>query len=285
MAAGATLRFWSFGVSGATPRVWNYALRAADPTRRRFAAIVFALDTYSDDDWFAEFDRRTTDQSYLAMDLGLRDCFPFAESMHDFPLGLRSFFGCLFRGMILRDDVQALLANPDARISRAADWLAHGLSYTDDYGGRATNLSGLSADWRKRTLYFPDRIPQTIRDSVKLYVMRKPVRQTGEVARYRRRWLGDILNAYKDSPTRLIFLQLPRGPLVDPKESQPRNTGFVQSAAQSPRVDILPSDTFTDLERPEFFFDGLHLNRDGRPIFSRRIGERVEAILAKGDSR
>ena len=39
--------------------------------------------------------------------------------------------------------------------------------------------------------------------------------------------------------------------------------------------------TFTDLERPELFSDGLHLNRDGRPIFSARLG----AILKKGVSR
>ena len=134
-AADGRFYFWNFGVSGATPRVWYYSLRAADPTRRRFATIVLALDTYSDDDWFAEFDRRTTDQSYLVMELGLRDCFGFAESMHDAPLGLHAFFGCLFRGIILRDDVQAFLANPGARLSHAADWRANGAGYINAYEG------------------------------------------------------------------------------------------------------------------------------------------------------
>ena len=280
-AADGRFYFRNFGVSGATPRVWYYSLRAADPTRRRFATIVLALDTYSDDDWFAEFDRRTTDQSYLVMELGLRDCFGFAESMHDAPLGLHAFFGCLFRGIILRDDVQAFLANPGARLSHAADWRANGAGYINAYEGEPANLSGISIDWRKRTIQFPDRIPQTVRDNVRRFDMREPVRQTGEVARYRRRWLGGILDDYRNSPTRLIFLQLPRGPVIDPAESQPHNAGFVSSAAKSPRVRILPSDTFTDLERPELFFDGLHLNRDGRAIFSKRLG----AILTKGDAR
>lgn len=284
-AAGGSLHFWNFGVSGATPRVWYYSLRAADPTRRRFAAIVFALDTYSDDDTFIEFEKRPSDQNYLVMELGLRDCFGFAESMHAFPVGLHAFFGCLFRGMILRDDVQALLANPGARLPRAADWLANGFGYNDVYPGQPTNLSGISVDWSNRTVRFPDRIPQAIRDNVRTFDLPPAPRRTGEVARYRRRWLGGILNDYKDSPTRLIFLQLPRGPVIDPAESQPRNTGFVQSAAQSPRVDVLPFDTFTDLERPDVFFDGLHLNRDGRPIFSARLGERIESILVKGGSR
>jgi hypothetical protein len=280
-AAGGRFRFWNFGVSGATPRVWYYSLRAADPTRHRFAAIAFALDTYSDDDWFAEFDRRTTDQSYLVMELGLRDCFGFAESMHDAPLGLHAFFGCLFRGMLLRDDVQAFLANPRARLSHAADWRANGPGYAAAYSGQPTNLTGMSIDWGARTIHFPDRIPQTIRDNVKRFDMREPVPQTGEVARYRRRWLGGILEDYRNSPTRLVFFQLPRAPLVDPAENQPHNTGFVTSAARSPHVEILPAETFTDLERPELFFDGLHLNRDGRAIFSQRLG----AILTKGGSR
>lgn len=280
-ASGGKFRFRNFAVSGATPRVWYYSLRAADPTRSRFAEIVLALDTYSDDDWFAEFDRRTTDQSYLVMELGLRDCFPFAESMHDLPLGLHAFFGCLFRGMILRDDVQAFLANPGARLTHAADWRANGAGYINAYEGQPANLSGISIDWRKRTIQFPDRIPQTIRDNVKRFDMRDSVQQTGEVARYRRRWLGGILDDYRNSPTRLVFLQLPRGPIVDPAESQPHNTGFITSAAQSPRVDVLPPSAFTDLERPDLFFDGLHLNRDGRAIFSQRLG----AILTKGVSR
>ena len=34
-----------------------------------------------------------------------------------------------------------------------------------------------------------------------------------------------------------------------------------------------------DLERPEYFADGLHLNRDGRPIFTVRLAQRVDSIL------
>jgi hypothetical protein len=215
------------------------------------------------------------------MELGLRDCFGFAESMRNLPFGLHALFGCLFRGVVLRNDVQAFLANPPARLRHAADWLANGRAYLAAYGGQTANLSGLSINWRKRTIHFPDRIPQTIRDNVKRFVVREPVRQTGEVARYRRRWLGGILEDYRNSPTRLVFLQLPRAPLVDPAKSQPHNTGFITSAAQTPRVDTLPSETFTDLERPEVFFDGLHLNRDGRAIFSQRLA----AILTKGDAR
>ncbi|HVW07283.1 MAG TPA: hypothetical protein VHC90_01805 [Bryobacteraceae bacterium] len=219
------------------------------------------------------------------MELGLGDCFGFAQSFHDYPLGLHAFFGCLFRGIVLRDDVQAFLAKPGARLPHAADWRANGLGYITAYGGMASSLSGMSVDWRHRAIRFPDRIPQATRDNVTRFVLREPADQTGEVARYRERWLGGILEDYRNSPTRLIFLQLPRAPLIDPEANKLHNTGFVTAAARSADVTVLPPGTFTDLERPDFFADGLHLNREGRPIFSTRLGERIADVLTKGGSR
>jgi hypothetical protein len=67
---------------------------------------------------------------------------------------------------------------------------------------------------------------------------------------------------------------------VRPDAEQP--AGFVDSAARLPKVTVLPGETFTDLERPEVFADALHLNREGRPIFSTRLGEKVESVLAGG---
>ena len=286
-ATGRRLHFWNFGLGGTTPRVWYYTLHAADPTRRRFAAIVIAMDDYSDKDWFAEFEDRTSDQNYLVMRLGLGDCLDFAMSMHSMANRQHAFFGCLFRGVILRDDVQAFLAHPEARLAHAADWLKNGLGYTSGYDGMAANLRGLSVRWSNRTIRFPEGVPEVTRANVAKFVLREPVPQTGALARYRKRWLGGILDLYKASPTRLIFVQLPRAPLIDPDTAtQPASMGFVNSVAHTPRVDVLPAQTFFDLERPEMFADGLHLNHDGRPIFSTRLAERVDAILnGKGAGR
>ncbi len=277
-ATGQRLNFWNFGLGGTTPRVWYYALRDADPTRRRFAAITIALDNYSDADWFAEFEDRASDQNYLAMRLSLGDCFGFAMSMHEMAARHHAFFGCLFRGMILRNDVQTFLANPQSRLTHAADWLKNGLGYNSGYTGMAQNLNGLSVDWSNRTLHFPDGVSEATRANVTKFVLRESVPQRGEVARYRWRWLGGILDLYQDSPTRLIFLQLPRAPLIDPA-APATTTRFVDSAAKTPRVSVIPASTFENLERPEFFADGLHLNHDGRPIFSTQLAGQVEAIL------
>lgn len=279
-AADRHLHFWSFGLAGTTPRVWYYALRAADPTRRRFAAIVIALDKYPDADWFAEFEDRVSDQSFLVMQLGLGDCIDFASSMRTMANRERSLASCLFRGVILRPDVQQFLAHPRLRMERAADSLKNGLGYNSDYGGKQESLRGLTVDWTNRTIHFPDGVADNIRANITTFVLPEPVPNTGALARYRKRWLGRIVDLYKDSPTRLIFLQLPRGPAVNPDTLAGR--GFVDAVRHTPRVDVLPANTFADLERPELFADGLHLNRDGRPLFSERLATKVDSILAGG---
>ena len=274
LTTGQALRFWNFGLGGTTPRVWYYTLRAADPTRRRFQSIVIALDKYPDRDWFAEFEDRISDQNYIVMRLGLSDCFDFASSMHTSEIRQRALFGCLFRGIVLRNDVQTFLSHPEARLTHAADWRQNGLGYSDGYGGKTENLRGLSVDWSHRTIHFPDGVSEATRANVMRFVLPEPAENRGALARYRQRWLGGILDLYKDSPTHLIFLQLPRAPLVDPEARAGK--GFVDSLTLSPHIQVLPAPTFVDLERPEFFADGLHLNRNGRAVFSERLAALVE---------
>jgi hypothetical protein len=280
-AVNRRLHFWNFGVAGTTPRVWYYALRAADPTRRRFAAIVVELDKYSDADWFSASDDRISDQNYLVMQLGLSDCAGFASSMNDMTLERHALLGCLFRGVVLRPDVQDFLAHPRARLARSRDWLNNGLRYITAYGGKTDSLQGLTIDWSSRAIHFPDGVSEPTRANVKMFALPEPVKNTGALARYRRLWLGGILDQYKDSPTRIIFFQIPRGPLVNPQSDSGPN--FVDTVATLPRVTVLPADTFTDLERPDLFADGLHLNHEGQPIFSDHLARKVDSILAGGD--
>ncbi len=74
----------------------------------------------------------------------------------------------------------------------------------------------------------------------------------------------------------MILLQLPRAPLPKPESTTP--PVFLSAAVPRAGVVALPESTFGDLERPEFFFDGLHLNRAGRAIFSERLGRSISAL-------
>jgi lysophospholipase L1-like esterase len=44
-------------------------------------------------------------------------------------------------------------------------------------------------------------------------------------------------------------------------------------------VFALPQGTFRDLENPDLFFDGLHLNKIGRDLFSRKIASQVSPLI------
>lgn len=269
-ASGRRVHFWNFGIAGATPRSWYYELRDADPTRRRFAAIVFALDHYSDEDGDPPIMDRINDLNFVVGRLHLADCPDFAFSMASFDYRGKALAGCLLKGIPLRTDVQHFLAGPSQRIKGANQIHRFGLDYTNDYGGRETSLRGLSADLATRTIHFPPGIDDEQRTTITATVTPEPPPDTGQVTAYRQHWIGRILDFYRDSPTRVVFLQLPRAPLHIPENPVPPR--FLTAALTRPRVSALPRETFEDLERPELFFDGYHLNRAGRALFSARIG-------------
>jgi len=189
----------------------------------------------------------------------------------------KALSGCLLRGITLRRDAQEFLRNIPNRIKRTKDFRVNGAGYVDSYDGVGGDLRGLSADFVHRTIYFPPGLPARVHDEIQTMVMPDLPPQTGEMTRYRELWLGRILDLYKDSSTRIVFLELPRAPLPRPESLQaPR---FLQWALGRPLVSALPSSTFRDLERPELFADGLHLNKTGRALFTERIAAQVTPLI------
>jgi hypothetical protein len=275
-ADGNRIKYWNFGVAGSTPRVWYYELRDADPTRRRFTAIVFALDHYSDQDSIDSIQDRLIDLNFVIGRLRLSDCPDFASSMKSRANQARSLSGCLLKGIALRRDAQEFLLHRKDRLKHAKDWRVNGLGYISAYGGHAEDLRGLSADFTTRTIHFPPGLDAERHDTVQFMVMPPPTPQIGETTRYRKLWMGKIIDLYKDSPTQIVFLELPRAPLPIPEGAPPV---FLQWALGMPHVSALPMGTFRDLERPEVFYDGLHLNSAGRRIFTERIAAQIPPLI------
>ena len=275
--AANKIHFWNFGMGGTSPRIWYYILRDADPTRRRFRAIAIAIDHYSDKDEFDSRPNRLIDLNFIIGRLRLTDCPDFAASMVSREFKEKALAGCLFKGIPLRRDAQEFLVNISDRIKRSREWRNLGLFYTTDYRGREENLNGLSADFTKRTIVYPPGLDEQRRSSIEAMVMPAPAPQTGETRRYRELWLGRILDLYRNSPTQIIFFELPRAPLPRPEDTVP--AAWLQSVLGRPRVAALPQNTFRDLERPDVFVDGLHLYRVGRGIFSTRIAETIPPLL------
>lgn len=127
-ATGNRIRFWNFGIAGTLPRDWYYILRDADPHRRRFAAVVLSLDQYSDEDYDDVFADRIVDLSFVIARLRLTDCAEFAASMNSAANRRLALWGCLLKGIVLRQDLGMFLRSAPDRLKRAREWREHGLS-------------------------------------------------------------------------------------------------------------------------------------------------------------
>jgi hypothetical protein len=252
-------------------------LRDGDPTRRRFAAIVIPLDHYTSEDAWDNARDRLTDLSYLAGRLRWSDCAQFALSMHLPDFRIRALTGCVFRGVPLRRDVQEFITNMPARVKSAKEYRRDGMIYIDDYGGQPDDLRGLTADFVHRTLHFPPGLTEQRKSTIEAMLMPPPAPHTGEWVRYRNQWFGKILDLYNGSPTKIIFLELPRGPIPPPPTDSPKT--FPAWAMAHSHAAVLPSGTFRDLERTDLYFDGLHLNKAGRGLFTEQLARQVMALI------
>ena len=282
-ATGGGINFVNLGMPGATPRVWYYTLRDADPARNRFSVIAIMLDQYSDQDAGEEGQNRTPDMNYLAQRLRLSDCWDFAQSWDDAALRKTALTGCLFPGTRLRSDVADFLSNIRLRLRRASDWRNNGARYQSDYTGIPMDLTGLWVDWPTRTIHFPAGLTNQQTETIRTAVLPHPEPQTGALTRYRQRWLGGITDLYRNSSTRIVFFEIPRAPVPVPDAKEPAR--FVNSVVARPQVSVLPENAFRELEHPEVFADGYHLNQKGRVVFSALLAHTLQAEAAPAQRR
>lgn len=271
------LYFWNMGIAGSPPRVWYYVLRDADPSRRRFEAIVLAMDHYAEEETFDSMPARLIDLNFVIARLRLADAWDFASTMKTPEQRREAVVGALLKGTVMKYDARAFLEDIRGRITKAKDWREHGLDYYLGYPGLKRDLRGLTADWQARTLHYPPGLSQADKDSIHASLMPSFPPQSGEMTRYRFEWLGRIVALYRNSPTRIIFIEMPRGPLPHPERKAP--TKFLDWARTQPNVSVIDQTTFRDLETTDRFFDGMHMNRIGRTEFTARLAENVQELL------
>jgi len=281
--AGGKLHFTNFGVPGSAPRVWYYMLRDADPDRDRFKTIAIAFDEYSDQDWGEDPRNRVPDANYLAGRLEIDDCFDFAGSYPNQKLQPAILTQCFLKGTALRADVQDFLRDIPDRVARAKVWREKGAGYIAGYEGKPEELTGLTVDLVNQEIHFPPGLKDWQIDTIRTTCLPKAVPQTGALTRYRKEWLGAILDLYKGSATKFVFFQIPRAPWPIPVPQTPPR--FIESVVRNPKITVWPAETFKDLEHPEVFADGLHMNRVGRGIFSKRFAEKMVDFMGGQASR
>ena len=275
---GTGYTYASIALGGTSPRTWYYALRAVDPTARNYAAIVIPSDDYNDPESYDYQSERETDLHYLIARLGLRDLREFPWTYRDKKLQWQIVRGMIFKETIYKRDFLEFLDHPVARIAKVRYYNSDSAGWYYGYGGVDENLTGLQIDWQNKKILFPPGVPADRRQDVQneLFPTRPP--DEGRETAYLRYWYGRMIDYYRGSGTKLIFMRVPRA-AVSPPDEPVKLASAVRQIASQPDVIVLDERVFNQLEHPDLFWDGWHMNRPGMEAFSRLLATEVRRVL------
>ncbi len=271
--------FGSIASPGASPRSWYYMLRATDPNAQLYRAILMAVESYDDADKWGDEADNDADLSYVIPDLRLGDLREYSLSFDDPLERWKAARGILFKGLVYKRDFEDLLRDPIGRLRYVRLSRRSSFGWQYGYRGPAEDLSGFQVDFRNKTLIAPPGAKPALVDALKDHLFSPLSPPTGAQSRYMKYWLGKIYDHYRSSPTRLIFLRLPRGGFVRPDQPPYNPHSSVRELAGHSNVTLMEEHFFDSLEKPELFQDDLHLNGPGMDRFSAMIAEEVGRIL------
>ncbi len=278
-AATGPLRFLNGGVPGTTPRCWPFFVRAIDPEAKRFRAVVIAVDTYSDDDsaiGSLDGDDRPMDLRYVVFQTRLSDLPKLAGSFSDPRERVEHGIDLFLRGPELRDDFQALAADPRARMLALEE--ARGATTYAPLAAHARDetLAGLRADFRTGAIVYPPGLSDDRRAAIATQVLHV-AQPSPSYADYRMQWLEPIAARYRRAGVPVFFVRLPTRPV---HRSSPQGPpGSLADIARTQGAILLPPAPYVALEQPRFFADEDHLNHAGSLRFSRLLGRDVAGYL------
>jgi len=269
------------GVAGTDVRSWHYMLRDLDPTARRYRAIVFGVTDYDDEDEFFTPDDDIRALHYAIARLRWSDVPGFALSFHSPTVQWEALRGASLKGIVYQSDLLAFLSKPKERIRRARIEHRDYEKWTYDYLETPRSMAGLVIDWSAWKVTFPPGLDQDQQDTVNNTLMSPPAPQTGRLAAFRRAWYGRILERYRGSPTKIVFVRLPRAPIPRPDGLVRKKSATIRGFASLPNVLLCDEHAFDSLEQPDLFRDALHLNRAGIARFSPMLAEEISRMLGR----
>ena len=274
--------FASISVGGTMPRCWYYQLRAADPTARRYAAVIIPSDDYDEPDEYDSPVERPVDLNYMLAQLRLGDVAEFSGSYSAWDARWTIARSIFLKGVVYRRDFQELLLHPAKRFEDIKESRENSASWAYTFDGEDETLAGLSVDWANRVIHFSDRVSPETRERVRIQLLRERPPQTGQTTRYCRYWYGRILDYYRGSGTKVIFMQIPRWPLPIPAFQTHNPDSAARGCRSNPGAIVLDEHLLEGLERPELFMDEVHLNREGMHRFTGIVAREVRRVLGPG---
>lgn len=266
------------GVAGTDARAWNYMLRDLDPTRRRYRAVVIGVDDYDDEDGSYDIGDDLATLHYVIGRLRLSDVIPFGFSFVDSTARWQALRGSLLKGTVFQRDLLAFLTHPQKRLTDVARTNGGYEEWTYGYVETNHSVLGLKIDWDTLTATAPPG-NEALLDELGRFVLYKAYPQTGKHAAFRRKWFGQLMDQYRGSPTKIVFVRLPRGPFPRPGYLVHKKSSSIREFASRPNVLLLDEHAFESLERPELFRDAFHLNNAGCARLSVMLAEEISKLL------
>ena len=258
--------------------IWDYMLREVDPTIRRYRAIVVPYGI--------GFEPNSADPLRISMAAPLLrygDCLNFASSFQRWSGRFRAFTACILRGSAFQSDIVNFFEHPIARI-RSVQQGPKTLQARDVYKGRDYDIVGTSYDAKTGQVTFPPRLTEAQRDAVRDSLVKPSQSETQDFLRMQRDGIQRILNRYSASSTEIVLTPVPRGPFAGlPGASMTFHAAFPTITTQK-AVFSLPEQTFDFLEKPEYYFDGFHLNSKGRQRFTETLVTELVGHLRSANS-
>jgi hypothetical protein len=271
-------KFVNLAEPASAVNIWDYMLREVDPTRGRYWAIVVPYGI--------GFEPNSADHLRISMAAPLlryADCFNFASAFQRWSGRFRAFTACILRGSAFQSDVVNFLEHPIGRIrsiQREPMWLQS----RDLYKGRDYDIVGTSYDPKTGQVTFPPRLTEAQREAIRDSLLKPSQSETQDFLRMQREGIQRILNRYSTSPTEIVLTPVPRGPFAGlPGASMTFHAVFPTITTQK-AVFSLPEQTFDFLEKPEYYFDGFHLNAKGRQRFTETLVAELVGHLRSANS-
>ncbi|MGB9475191.1 MAG: hypothetical protein WCE87_08990, partial [Candidatus Udaeobacter sp.] len=258
-------KFVNLAEPASSVNIWDYMLREVDPTRRRYWAIVVPYGI--------GFEPNSADRLRISMAAPLlryADCFNFASAFQRWSGRFRAFTACILRGSAFQNDVVDFLEHPIERIQSIKREPTR-LQSREVYKGRDYDIVGTSFDPKTGQVTFPPRLTEAQREAIRDSLVKPSQSETQDFIKIQRDGIQRILNRYSASPTEIVLTPVPRGPFAGlPGASMTFHAAFPAITTQR-TVFSVPEQTFEFLEKPEYYFDGYHLNAKGRQRFTETL--------------
>ncbi len=268
--------FVGLGLPGTTPRVWYYVLRDLVSQRNHYHAIFLMANTLRDDASYEDLANRSLDTAYVAPLLNWGDIFSYPQSFSDPKEALKVNIAVAFPSASLKSDVIGFIKAPVKRVTKASQWRTEYPIWIAAYSGRTEKVPEVETPFTVDRVLA--RLNGTNRSNLDAYFRLhrdgKP-QPTERAFAYRSKWYGQIAQQYEPTAVTVGVFLIPRGPYHAALNKPAEAEGSLKILERKRMISLVDTAVSLPLEKPEFFFDHLHMNATGRAEFSRNLANAI----------